>query len=258
MSNLFDKMMGNREPAQEFKLGEHIYYVFAFERMEVGDTAKLLQAKALHAEMGEAVEAEIAKIDERIRGLEGTTGVSALLAKRVAIEHRLLAPMQRVVEVAAGMPDGALKDLSASNTMQLYDTVDAAVFFPERKIDDGAVEGDAEDREPKTAKDIKKDAEDYLRSIADELPLFARHGYKRREAMRLEYWEFWSFVRTVRKEENYHMIRQLNVSALPNLEAPERELAIKDLLEIEEEKKVPDSSWVEAFRSFIAGNKGNV
>jgi hypothetical protein len=99
---------------------------------------------------------------------------------------------------------------------------------------------------------MERDLGLYIKSILDTLPLFARHGYKRREALALESWEFWAFVKSARKEENTYLVRQLSVNSIPNLDEIYRSRRIDELLEIEREES--DVPWTAGFAAFLQQN----
>jgi hypothetical protein len=84
--------------------------------------------------------------------------------------------------------------------------------------------------------------------------LFARHGYRREEALKLPYWEFWDFVRAVKKEAFQCYMTQMSVNSLPEMEPQDRDRLIQKGLGVERDEDEDELSWITGLANFLKGN----
>ncbi len=238
------KLLEPRQPVMELEIGDNIYPIYTHERLSVAVALKVAAANLEYERVLEEVTAGMESLAAQMNMAEDARRLSTLLASRTALEARLYTPKRGLIEAFADMTPGMLADIPPATIAEIFDEVCVKVF--------AAPADDRTQNKRKTAKQMERDLGLYIKSILDTLPLFARHGYKRREALALESWEFWAFVKSARKEENTYLVRQLSVNSIPNLDEIYRSRRIDELLEIEREES--DVPWTAGFAAFLQQN----
>lgn len=98
------------------------------------------------------------------------------------------------------------------------------------------------------------------------LPIFARHGYKRREALALPCWEFWSFLESCQELEALQQLELINVHSLGSgmMSEENRKSSLQELSRKAGEhkwkrsqvkKQVSESNWMDDLMK-VAGKSG--
>lgn len=98
------------------------------------------------------------------------------------------------------------------------------------------------------------------------LPIFARNGYKRKEALALPCWEFWTFLESCQELEALQQLELVNVYSLGSgmMSEENRKSSLEELARKAGEhkwrrsqvkKQEPASNWLEDLMK-VAGRSG--